>query len=240
MVFFLFSPYPMPFQFKNFSIADSNSALKVGVDAVLLASWINFEHTTSALDVGCGCGILTIVAAKKIINGTIYAIDIDSGAIEDTKNNILNNQLSSNCTCVCTDFLTWKSPINFDIIICNPPYFKGLNKQMNEQKQKARFEKFLPLSDFFKHCNTLCKGKIYMVYPFEFLDDLIMKANNNQWYVNEILNIKGNPNSNFKRSLIQLSKHNTPTKKNELIIEIERGIYTKEYKELTKEYYLKF
>ncbi|MEY5042519.1 MAG: hypothetical protein RLZZ414_2083, partial [Bacteroidota bacterium] len=67
-----------------------------------------------------------------------------------------------------------------------------------------------------------------------------MKANNNQWYVNEILNIKGNPNSNFKRSLIQLSKHNTPTKKNELIIEIERGIYTKEYKELTKEYYLKF
>jgi len=230
----------MPFQFKKFSITDSNSALKVGVDAVLLASWIDFENSATALDVGCGCGILTIVAAKKILNGTIYAIDIDSGAIEDTNNNIINNQLSSNCISICTDFLTWKAPFNFDIVICNPPYFKGLNDQMDEQKQKARFEKFLPLNAFFSHCNTLCKGKIYMVYPFEFLDDLITKAKDNQWYANQILNIKGNPHSNFKRSLIQLSKNNTLTITNQLTIEIERGVYTKEYIQLTKEYYLKF
>jgi tRNA1Val (adenine37-N6)-methyltransferase len=231
----------MPFDFKNFSITDSNSALKVGVDAVLLASWINFNNVNSVLDVGCGCGILTIAAGKKIPKGTIYGLDIDKGAIDDTQINIENNQLTTNCNAVYTNFLTWKAPLNFDIIICNPPYFKGLNIQMNEQKQKARFEKFLPLHDFFKHCNTLCEGKIYMVYPFEFLPELITKANDNQWFANEILHIKGNPQSNFKRALIQFSKIKSLTNSiNELTIETDRGVYTEEYQALTKEYYLKF
>ena len=81
--FFCLSPYPMPFDFKNFSITDSNSALKVGVDAVLLASWINFNNVNSVLDVGCGSGSHSLYLQNKGIN--VKAIDISEGAIEVSK-----------------------------------------------------------------------------------------------------------------------------------------------------------
>lgn len=230
----------MAFNFKNFTISDNNSALKVGVDAVLLASWVNYKNAKHVLDVGCGCGILTIAAGKKLNNGKIYGLDIDEGAIKDTIFNIQQNNLTSNCFAVNDNFLTWNAPIHFDTIICNPPYFKGLNTTINEQRQKARFEKFLPINDFFLKCNLLCSDKIYMVYPYEFLNYLIENANKNQWFINDLLNIKGNPSSEFKRCLIKLTKKNITPIINNLTIEIERGTFTKEYQQQTKEYYLKF
>ena len=42
------------FRFKEFSIDDSECAMKVGTDGVLLGSWADVEGAMNIVDAGCG------------------------------------------------------------------------------------------------------------------------------------------------------------------------------------------
>jgi tRNA1Val (adenine37-N6)-methyltransferase len=56
----------------------------------------------------------------------------------------------------------------------------------------------------------------------------------------KITRVKGTPTSEIKRSLLALSRNeNTNPQMDELVIETARHIYTPEYIELTKDFYLK-
>jgi tRNA1Val (adenine37-N6)-methyltransferase len=51
--------------------------------------------------------------------------------------------------------------------------------------------------------------------------------------------VKGNAESGIKRSLLAFSRDKRPLVQEELIIELERHVYTGAYIELTREFYLK-
>jgi tRNA1Val (adenine37-N6)-methyltransferase len=59
-------------------------------------------------------------------------------------------------------------------------------------------------------------------------------------YPVKITRVKGTPTTEIKRSLLAFSRNeNAATEIDELIIETARHIYTSEYIELTKDFYLK-
>lgn len=52
------------FQFKQFSVYQDLSAMKVGTDAVLLAAWAPLSHVPdSILDIGSGTGVIALILA---------------------------------------------------------------------------------------------------------------------------------------------------------------------------------
>ena len=53
------------FRFKQFSVCHQNSAMKIGVDAVLLGAWIDVNNCNTFLDVGCGCGVISLMIAQR-------------------------------------------------------------------------------------------------------------------------------------------------------------------------------
>ena len=71
------------FHFKQFSVEDSSSPMKVGTDGVLLGAWTPVENNayTSILDIGTGCGVIALMLAQRINNANIQAIDIDSAYV---------------------------------------------------------------------------------------------------------------------------------------------------------------
>ena len=69
------------FRFKQFTINDQNSAMKVGTDGVLLGAWASMPCREGLLlDIGCGSGILSLIMAQRSDGNLIIdAIDIDEG-----------------------------------------------------------------------------------------------------------------------------------------------------------------
>ena len=56
-----------PFHFKQFSLYDDKSTMKVGTDAVLLGVYANAENPNYILDIGTGCGVISLMLTKNII-----------------------------------------------------------------------------------------------------------------------------------------------------------------------------
>ena len=55
----------MTFQFKQFSVKQAQSAMKIGTDSVLLGAWTPIEQPESILDIGAGTGLLALMLAQR-------------------------------------------------------------------------------------------------------------------------------------------------------------------------------
>ena len=85
---------------------------------LLLGGVRRFANTdaTSALDLGCGCGVVAVALAKLILpNAAIYASDISAEAVKLAKQNARNLQLAIDCRCGSL-FEPWAG-MKFDLIV---------------------------------------------------------------------------------------------------------------------------
>jgi len=90
-------------------------------DTFLLADNLMIERGSEVLDVGAGCGILSVVAAKTA--GRVVATDLNPHAVECAEINVkLNGLLGKIEVRHGSLFKTVKPNEKFDVIIFNPPY----------------------------------------------------------------------------------------------------------------------
>ncbi len=85
---------------------------------------LNF-HEMKGLDVGCGSGLLSLVAASK--GARMVALDVNPAAVTATLENAATNMLSKQIIPLRSDLFAGLSAMhrNFDFILCNPPYYPG-------------------------------------------------------------------------------------------------------------------
>lgn len=84
------------------------------------------------LELGCGCGIISILAAKKKAIAT--ATDINTIALQALEKNALNNGASMEI--IHSDLFENIQEKTFDFIVINPPYYP---KNPNTTAEKAWF-----------------------------------------------------------------------------------------------------
>ncbi len=97
----------------------------VSLDSVTLLETAVCKPVISTLDLGCGCGILSLVASKY--SRFVIGIDINSRAINFSQFNALLNNIS-NCQFICGDLYQPVENGKFDLILANPPYEITLEK----------------------------------------------------------------------------------------------------------------
>src|SRR5690554_7478352 len=98
--------------------------MKVGTDGVILGAWTKVGHSQKILDVGSGTGLLSLMLAQKS-DAKITAIEVDLKAYEEALYNISISPWSDRIEILNVDFKDFEPKQKFDLIICNPPYFKG-------------------------------------------------------------------------------------------------------------------
>jgi release factor glutamine methyltransferase len=90
-------------------------------DSFLFAENLATKEARRVIDVGAGCGILGIIAARKA--NEVVAVDVNPHAVHCAKQNARLNRLASRMIFIQGDlFRPFMSSIEFDLIIFNAPY----------------------------------------------------------------------------------------------------------------------
>ena len=86
-----------------------------------MLSHVSFTAEDKVLDLGCGCGIVGIAAAKAIGGDKVFMCDISENAIRLSKENARLNGIE-NVTVIQSDGLKDVTESGFTLILSNPPY----------------------------------------------------------------------------------------------------------------------
>jgi len=232
------------FQFKQFRIEQDRCAMKVGTDGVLLGAWSKVDHAEHILDIGTGTGLLTLMLAQKS-KAFIDAIDIDLDSFEQANQNILSSPWYRRIKLyhISAQQYTEQSIETYDLIISNPPFFINSSKSSNPSKQLARHDDSLSQDELLQISMKLLNdnGRLSVIYPIIEALQFQKKASLLGLFQTRTLLIYPNEHKDPKRILMEFSKLYSALEEKELFIEQGgRHNYSSEYKNLTKEYYLKF
>lgn len=233
------------FQFKQFSLEQDRCAMKIGTDGVLLGAWTPIQNNPfSILDIGTGTGIIALMLAQRSHAEQIDALEIDEDAYEQAVDNFETSPWSDRLFCfhAGVDEFVEEPEDEYDLIVSNPPFYTEDYKTENPQRDLARFADALPFEDLIEAAALLLSenGIFSVIIPFKEEEKFVAIAKEYELHPFKMTRVKGNPTSEIKRSLLAFSRNESDTVlKDELIIETGRHIYTPEYIELTKDFYLK-
>ena len=239
--------FPMsikPFTFKNFSVIQDQCDMKIGTDGVILGAWTSIKNQPfSILDIGAGTGVLSLMMAQRSNAEVIDALEVDAKAYEQCVENFEQSPWGNRLFCYHAALREFVEEIEdqYDLIICNPPFYSEDYKTENKQRDLARFQDAMPFEHLIESSSKLLskQGMFSVVIPFKEESHFISIASRFGLFTNKILHVKGNASSKIKRSFIMFSFHESEIIKDTLAIEVSRNEYTPEYINLTKDFYLK-
>ena len=217
--------------------------MKVGTDGVLLGAWADISKATQILDIGTGTGLIALISAQRS-NAEINAVEIEENAYNQAKDNILNSDWAERIKLHHSSFQNFakKTNFKFDHIISNPPFFTNSMKNQDTAKTLARHNDTLSFEDLIKGVRKIIdkNGKFSLIIPYDSKDGFCEIAEKENLFLSRITEVKPTPEKNPKRVLVELSLVKSEIIKNTITIETEkRHNYTKEYINLTKDFYLK-
>lgn len=226
-----------PFRFKNFSICQDKSALKVGTDAMLLGALSIHDHPEFILDIGAGSGVLSCMLLQKYPNAFVQLVEIDKDSIEDAQLNLSQSLFKQRFEIFHLNFLDYSTTTRFDLIISNPPFYENALLSAKEKLNLAKHVSVLKLEDLLLKTHQLINenGLFYFIWPShdQAVFDTIQQT---KWNVLRQIAIYGKPGSQ-KRWVFVLQKKKTTTIYESLIIRDEMGKYTTEYIALTADFH---
>jgi tRNA1Val (adenine37-N6)-methyltransferase len=231
------------FQFKQFTIQQDKCAMKVCTDACLFGAYMANElgslPVSTILDIGAGTGLLSLMLAQKI-NALIDAVEIDSAAFDQAKENIAASPWKEKISIHNIDVLDLEQRKKYDHIISNPPFFEDDLRSIDDKKNFAKHDSSLTLEGLLTVIDNhlAIDGSFSVLLPFHrtnYFEEAAMKLN---FHPAKKILIRQTPKHNYFRSILIFSRKETITKTEQITIKNEAGIYSGEFIGLLKDYYL--
>jgi tRNA1Val (adenine37-N6)-methyltransferase len=233
------------FSFKQFSIQQDKTAMKVGTDGVLLGAWTPIENNPQAiLDIGTGTGLIALMLAQRSSALQIDALEIDENAYEQAVDNFENSLWGDRLFCFHAglDEFVEEPEDEYDIIVSNPPFYSEDYKTENEQRDLARFQDAMPFEDLVEAADLLLSenGIFAVIIPYKEEERFIDLCAEAELFPIKVTRVKGSHTTPIVRSLLAFKRYELSVlEADELIIEINRHEYTDDYITLTQDFYLK-
>jgi len=233
------------FQFKQFSVNQDQTAMKIGTDGVLLGAWTPIDNNPkSVLDIGTGTGIIALMLAQRCDTEQIDALEIDENAYEQAVENFEGSPWGDRLFCFHAglDEFIDDPEDEYDLIVSNPPFFSEDYRSANEQRDLARFQEAMPFEELVEAADLLLSenGIFSVIIPFNEEDRFIELCAEVELFPIKVTRVKGTQNTKIVRSLLAFKRYELSVlTADELVIEISRHEYTPEYISLTKDFYLK-
>lgn len=216
--------------------------MKVCTDACILGAWFADKAPayTRVLDIGSGTGLLMLMLAQKN-KGEIRGIEIDLDAYHQLKDNIDKSPWRQQLKVYPGDVRSFSFPEKFDFIISNPPFYENDLPAPTMKANLARHGKELTLAELLEaiDANLSDTGSFGVLLPYHRTAWFEERAARHGFTLKEKLLVRQTPRHDFFRSILYFSRRPdrfTPTF--ELTIQDAAGIYSEDFIELMKDYYL--
>lgn len=230
------------FHFKPFSLSHSNSTMRVGTDAILLGLFSTLSEICKTLEIGTGCGIISLMIATKS-NTRIDAIDIDRDSVEEAKTNFSNSPFYQRVKALQSDFNVFAKSHNgkYDLIVSNPPFFINDFRPEDRRKKQARHGDLLTYEQICKGTVRLLEpnGKLCLVLPYDESRTFVEIASGYGFFLQRQQLIFPGRGLQPNRINMQFGFFKVDEVQNEkLTIREEDGSFSEEYINLLKDYYI--
>ena len=237
------------FRFRRFSVANSESAMKVNTDGVLLGALMTLRAADrNCLDVGTGTGTVALMAAQRLYDAgvsdaRITAIDIDGPSAREAAVNFAGSPWP--------DMLEAKHlplsglsgpdvPAAFDHIFSNPPYYDLSLQAPDMRRNAARHTDTLSYRELtaFAAEHLAADGILSMILPADSELWLLRHARMNGLQPVRIVRIRTVERKKPSRIVAEFSKRHSGDCREQLLTLMKDGSFTPEYRELTKPFYI--
>lgn len=233
-----------PFFFKKFGMFHHRSTMRVGTDAVLFARWVGVSCSDRVLDVGTGSGIIPLILAQREA-GRVDAIELDFDSCEEARQNFEISVWSDKLAVFNEDvrFFADNAKEKYDLIVSNPPFYSSDVKPIREKKVMARHVSTLSYQDLLVSARKMLKedGRLAVVLPYYESRLFIKDAEKQGFYLQKEFLISPIEGKEPNRVNLQFGLNNQQCDDRVLFtIRNKDYLYTEEYKEFLKDFYLDF
>ena len=219
--------------------------MKVCTDACIFGASIaniilNSESQISnCLDIGTGTGLLSLMIAQKT-KVEIDAIEIEENAFNQAKENFLNSAWSQRLQAFHTDVKHFVSPLKYDFIISNPPFYQNDLVSRLKTKNIAKRNTSLNVDELIGVIKKLLNktGSFAILLPYHRVAYFEKLADEHNFFLNEKVLIKPTSEHDYFRGVLVFNQTNKCFDVKKLIIKNEDGKYTDDFTQLMSEYYL--
>ena len=206
------------FDYKNRYIMQMKDGFKFSLDSLLLAEFVNIKKDDKKiLDMCTGNAPVPLVLSLKS-DAEIIGFEIQKEISELALESVKINGLEKNIRIINDDIKNidnYFESNTFDIITCNPPYFKTKEdgyRNKNDFLTLARHEIAIDLETIFKIAFKYLKDNkvFYLVHRVERLDDIIVLARENKMNVKELQFISTKKEKAVNTILVKCVKNGKP------------------------------
>ena len=225
------------FRFQQFSIQQSKDVFRVGTDGVLLGAMCNVKNAKKILEIGTGTGLISLMLAQRNVSAKISAIDINENAVKLASENFRNSIFNENLKVELKDFKNFETNENFDLVVCNPPFFE---ENASAKDVLARQQVELNFRNLVEKSTEIItkKGILSIILPSEAATDVKSLAEEFNLYLVREINIYGIEGGNLKRNILEFSLAQKPLEISDFVIEKSPREYSDQYLELTKDFHV--
>jgi tRNA1Val (adenine37-N6)-methyltransferase len=231
------------FAFKQFSVKQSDAAMKVGTDSVLLGCLLEANHPGTTLDIGTGTGLLALMMAQRFEKTRVDAVEIDDRAAREATYNAKQSQWSERIHVFCRSFQSLTDhPKTYDLIVSNPPYYEVEHQYVIQtaNRSTARHTGALAFEDLLKGIKQLLHedGSCWMVLPKATYELVSQQAKQIGLFTVTAIQLFSKASKPYNRVIFQLQQKDRTCIVHSFVIYEEDGTYTEEYKIATKPFLL--
>jgi tRNA1Val (adenine37-N6)-methyltransferase len=233
------------FSFKQFTVMHNQCAMKVGTDGVLLGAWAGIEGCRRILDVGTGTGLIAIMCAQRS-HAYIDAVEIEENAYQQAMENIASCPWKDRITSIHSSFHNFvrNAPAVYELLVCNPPYFRNSLKSPSLERTIARHNQQLTCESllFYGKGMLAAGGRIALIIPAGDVEPLIQFGYFHELFPQRQTFVRPHQEKSFSRCMIEFSgdRHVVCHPGDIVIKDKYTDDYTDNFKELTRDFYLTF
>lgn len=237
------------FRFKEFSVSNRYSAMKVGTDGVLLGAWALLDTDIipgNIVDAGTGTGVIALLMAQRFAEADILGIEIDTTASQEAAINFGDSPWGERLRCLnesFDEFCQSCEPGKIDLLISNPPFFRNGPDTMGGSRYLARQEGSLSPVALIRMAPSLLssRGRLCFISTEESRSTIEFEAELGGLILERRTAVATGEGKTPRRILWQFARKGTPVTTvtdNLLTIRLKGGDPTPEYFRLVEPYYL--
>lgn len=164
----------------DLKIYQNSSYFSFSLDSIILANYANIRlRDKNIVDFCTGNGVIPLIISNRTKNN-IVGVEIQEKLAELAEKSVIYNKLDDRITIYNEDVKDFsrKHLNEFDLVLCNPPYFKIEEKSsFNESYEKkiARHEVLFNLEDLCECCKKVLKdnGNLCIVHRTDRLMEIL-------------------------------------------------------------------